>query len=216
MKIRKAFNYLIIGFICLITMSTIARCEYDFFDDIVNNPYRELRLPPWSTMTQIKQRYKELVKAYHPDKTKNRHAHDKFFVIQAAYERIKNRRKSEEINGIRYDHYEIELEEESNPFYEAISDTIKIISGCGVSMSLIYFVAWIFYKFFAIIYAPLLTMISSFVICDRMFPHYFKNFDNQIIYSFLFGICGIFYKTIFNALVKLIFGKNVVDSNKKE
>jgi hypothetical protein len=206
MKISKAINNYIIGFVCIAAMITFTRCEYDFYDDIVNNPYRELRIPPWSTMSQVKQKYKELVKMYHPDKTKNRNSHDKFLAIQQAYERIKNRRKSENTYESSYDYDENDESEEDNSFYDAISDTIKIISGCGVSMTFIYFVSYMCYKFYALIYGPLFSMITSFVIIDRLFPHYFKNWENQVIYSFVFGIILIFSKKIMNAILTSVFG----------
>jgi curved DNA-binding protein CbpA len=215
MIISKDCSHWIISLLCLITIFTFARCEYDIYDDVVNNPYRELRIPPWSSMSQIKQRYKELVKAYHPDKTKTRNSHDKFLAIQQAYEKIKNRRKSSEREDNAYDYDDFESEE-VNSFFDAVSDTLKIITACGISMSGVYFISWICYKFYALIYTPLFTMITSFVICDRLFPHFFKNFENQTFYSFVFGILLIFSQRILKFLFQRIYGKKVVDSTKEK
>jgi curved DNA-binding protein CbpA len=215
MKISKTCTNVILSLLCLITLFSMVKSEYDFYDDVVNNPYRELRLPPWSTMSQIKQRYKELVKIYHPDKTKNRNAHDKFLAIQQAYERIKNRRKGADKEEAS-DDYDDQESEEINSFFDALSDVLKIIIAIGISLSFIHFVSWLCYRFYALVYTPFFSLVSSFVICDRLFPHYFKNLENQILYSTIFGIMIYFSKKILSSLFSRLWGTKDLQSTDKK
>ena len=215
MKLRKKLFPIVIGVICLLNLTTFANCENDFYDEIVNNPYRELRIPPWSSIDQVKQKYKELVKAYHPDKTKNRNAHEKFLAIQKAYEKIKNRRKSAEKDE-SYDDYDDYDSEEINSFYDALSDAMKLISGCWIFLSLIYLISWLCHKFYAIVYAPLFSIFTSFVLCDRIFPHYFKNHNTQILYSLLFGVLIFYSKKILNYIFARMCKKTTVKINDKK
>ena len=212
MKISPA--YLIIGVVIAVSLISIAKCEYDFYEDILNNPYRLFRISPWSSMSQIRQRYIELIKSHHPDKTKNRIANDKFLEIQQAYERIKTIRKSNEKDEI--ENYEDRDSEVENGLFDAVSDSLKIILSCGFFLSLIYFVSWICYKFYAMIYGPLFSLITSFVICDRVFPHYFKNLENQIMYSIVFGVLIFVIKKFCTRMFSRVFSKSFnSDSNRK-
>jgi curved DNA-binding protein CbpA len=209
MKISRA--YLIIGVVIAVSLISVAKCEYDFYEDILNNPYRLLRIPPWSSMSKIRQRYIELIKSHHPDKTKNRNANDKFLEIQQAYERIKSIRKSNEKDEM--EDYEDSDSEMGSSMFDAVSDSLKIILSCGFFLSLIYFVSWVCHKFYAMIYGPLFSLITSFVICDRVFPHYFKNLENQIIYSIVFGVLIFVIKKFSTRMFSRVFSKNVMNNS---
>lgn len=217
MKIRNVCSHLLLCMLCVITLFSLVKSEYDFYDDIVNNPYREFRLPPWSTMSQIKKRYNELVKIYHPDKTKTRNSSEKFRAIQDAYQRIKDRRKAaerEEANDA--DDNDTLDSEEINSFFDALADVVKILLTIGIFLSLIQFISWLCYKFYAMFYPPFFSLICSFVICDRLFPHYFKSPENQIIYSIVFGILIYFSKNVMNSIFKKFRERKVVPSIEKK
>lgn len=217
MKIRKACSHLLLCMLCVITLFSLVKSEYDFYDDIVNNPYRELRLPPWSTMSQIKKRYNELVKIYHPDKTKSRNSSEKFRAIQEAYERIKDRRKAAEREEANDDSDNLNFEsEEINSFFDAVADVVKILLTIGVFLSLVQFLSWICYKFYAMLYPPFFSLVCSFVICDRLFPHFFKSPENQILYSIVFGIVIYFSKNILSKFFAKFLTRKVVPSKDKK
>lgn len=215
MKISLAGSYLIISLVIAVSCISVAKCDYDFYEDIINNPYRLLRIPPWSNMSQIRQRYKELIKSHHPDKTKSRNTNEIFLEIQQAYERIKSKRKSNEKD--EREEYDESESEEINSLFDAVSDSLKIIISCGIFLSLIYFVSWVCYKFYAMIYGPMFSLITSFVICDRVFPHYFINLENQILFSIVLGVFIFFGKKICTRIISRVFIKNTSnDSSKKK
>ncbi len=63
-------------------------------DDFLDSPYSTLRIPPWSSWTEIKARYSKLVKKYHPDKADgSEESKQRFMEIQEAYQKLKKQRK---------------------------------------------------------------------------------------------------------------------------
>ncbi len=58
------------------------------------NYHKVLNLDETASIKEVKKRYKELAKKYHPDVNKDKSAHKKFLKIKEAYERIINPDKS--------------------------------------------------------------------------------------------------------------------------
>ena len=52
------------------------------------NYHKVLNLDETASIKEVKKRYKELAKKYHPDVNKDKSAHQKFLKIKEAYERI--------------------------------------------------------------------------------------------------------------------------------
>ena len=203
-----------------ITLSLLSLClSFDYssslpeFDDYIDNPYRVLRLPPWSTMEDIKKKYNELVKKYHPDKNKENPGNKaKFIRIQKAYERLKKQRKLEKLEKENNPNFEYEEEIfEDSPFLNALYDVIQTISIFVLFWGFLYYLFTWSYRFLSLIWSPVLYMMVVFLFIDRLFPHYFKNSSHQYTFSFLIGVLIIFRKKILN-----LFGKNDVTDKKSQ
>jgi hypothetical protein len=59
--------------------------------------YKVFGLNPGASEEEIRKRYRELVKKYHPDVNKNLRAEEKFIEIQAAYEELMQAREEQDI-----------------------------------------------------------------------------------------------------------------------
>jgi hypothetical protein len=153
------------------------------FDDYLENPYRVFRLPPWSSMEEIKKKYNELVRKYHPDK--NKYSGDKFIKIQKAYERLKEVRKIEKD----------EFEDIEDPFYSAVQETLQLTAVIALAFSMIYLFFWIGFKVYSFIWLFMLYMSITFIFVDKLIPHYFKDQTSQYTSSFLIGLI-LYYRPI--------------------
>ena len=65
-------------------------------DDICS--YKILNLPINASYSDIKKSYKKLILKYHPDKNKEKNASDEFIKIKNAYEKLKNKKKLDNLN----------------------------------------------------------------------------------------------------------------------
>ena len=59
------------------------------------NYYKVLNLAEDASLKEVKKRYKQLAKKYHPDVNKEKNAHRKFLKIKEAYEKIINPEEAE-------------------------------------------------------------------------------------------------------------------------
>jgi hypothetical protein len=184
------------------------------FDDYIDNPYRVLRLPPWSSLEDIKKKYNELVKKYHPDKNKENSGNAaKFMQIQKAYERLKKQRRLEQLEKEKNQDLEDEDMFGDSPFLNAVVDTIKTISYFMLFWGGLYYLLLWTYKVFNFIWSPVFYMMVTFLFIDRLFPHYFKNSRAQYIFSFLVGLLIINRNRIYN---KIVGGGDVSNSKSEE
>ena len=130
------------------------------YQEFVQNPYRILRLPPWTSMEKIRKKHKELAKKYHPDKSEGNR--EKFELIHQAFEKIKKERK--------------EMEENENlSFSSVVKGTISKVLNIEVLFVAAYSISYITFKFQSLIYFPLFYMIISFTIIDNLFAHFFSE-----------------------------------------
>lgn len=190
----------VILFSLIIVISVhLYRSETDF-EDYLENPYRELRIPPWSSMDEIKKHYNELVRKYHPDKNKKKGAKEKFLKIQKAYEKIKSARKLE---------YE-EITEEDGPLFAAIQETMILIIAVVLVMGLGYFSVWMSYKVYEYVWKFITCALITFIFVDRLLPHYFKSMNSQFTYSFLISL------VLYNLFAILKFVKSFLLQSEKK
>ena len=164
------------------------------YQEFVQNPYRILGLPPWTSMEKIKKKHKELVKKYHPDKSEGNR--EIFESIQQAFEKIKKERKETE-------------EDENLSFSSVVKGTISKVLNIEVLFVAAYSVSYITFKFQSLIYVPLFYMIISFTIIDNLFAHFFSE---EIIEYITCVIAGWFLYTQH----KKYFNKNPEEKKKKE
>ena len=71
----------------------------------MGNLYEILGLTNKATFNEIKKRYRELVKQFHPDKNPSETAEDNFKKIQSAYETLSDSQKREEYDNVRKQSY---------------------------------------------------------------------------------------------------------------
>lgn len=172
----------------LVIISCASLFKSEEFEDYLDNPYRELRLPPWSTMEDIKKRYNELVKKYHPDKNKDPSAKERFLKIQKAYERLKTIRKFDSPDDIT----------EDDPHWKAFQEAVQMI--CIVALALLsgYFCIWITFKVYDYCWRFLLWMSVAFILVDKLIPHYFYTMNSQFVFSSIFGLILVYRSKIYN------------------
>ena len=150
--------------------------KYDY-NNLLVNPYRVFGLPPWSSMKDIKKRYRHLIKQYHPDKT-HKNTSPQFELIQNAYEKIKKERKEKKEND----------EEREISFYSLFKSTIKEILIIEIGFTLIYYISYWTYKLQKFLMKPILYIICSNVIVNNYIPHFFNDRITQFLISSLFGL----------------------------
>jgi hypothetical protein len=189
----KTINKVLVGMTISILIS-LTVCDFEF-QEYLDNPYRQLRLPPWATMTEIKKRYNELVRKYHPDKNKDgsKESKEKFMNIQKAYEKIKELRKVSK--------YEDE-EDISDPFINQIQETGQYILAIFVIGAIFYNGVWIVYKIFEFSWKFVFSMMVALIFVEKFIPHYFKENSSQYLTSILLGIGLYYFRSIFGIFKK--------------
>ena len=175
---NQNFIFLILSIIFTLSYSFDFK-NYDY-NNILVNPYRVFGLPPWSSMKEIKKRYRHLIKQYHPDKTHKKTV-EQFELIQTAYEQIKKERKEKNEND----------EEKEISFFTLIKATIKEILFIEILFTVAYYASYWTYNLQKFLMKPILYMICSYVIVDNYIPHFFNDRITQLLVSCLIGL-GIF------------------------
>ena len=148
--------------------------NYDY-NNILINPYRVLGLPPWSSMKEIKMKYRNLIKKYHPDKTKGK-TKKEFELIQTAYEKIKQERNNQN------------EEEESINFKSMIKKTIKEIIIVEIIFNVIYYISYWTYSIQKMLIQPLIYIVFCCCVINNFFTHYFNDDGSEYYTAFLIGI----------------------------
>lgn len=154
--------------------------------DFSSSPYYELGISPWSTFEEIKARYKELIKKYHPDKSGS-DSSDKFMRIQKAYEKIKNKRK-------------IKNEED---FEESRLNNILSLSIDGLFNIIILTLVLYVFKFFTNLFAGFINYIwikcieyyCSQWIINTFFSHLIKDYNHMIVYTIIITLALDYIKS---------------------
>ena len=172
---NQNFIFLILSIIFTLSYSFDFK-NYDY-NNILVNPYRVFGLPPWSSMKDIKKRYRHLIKQYHPDKTHKKTV-EQFELIQTAYEQIKKERKEKNEND----------EEKEISFFTLIKATIKEILFIEILFTVAYYASYWTYNLQKFLMKPILYMICSYVIVDSYIPHFFNDRITQFLISSLFGL----------------------------
>ena len=142
---------------------------------LIHNPYKILGVSPWTPMKDIKKKYNELIKKYHPDKSHS-DTREEFELIQKSFENIKKRRKENDEN-----------EEEVN-FYSAIKETIRCILSAQIVLVTLYSISNITFHFQKLIGFPLFYIILVFTIINGLIPHWFSQEIYEYITSVILGI----------------------------
>ena len=157
--------------IALLSVITFVH-SIDFNFDQINieqytfNPFRVLGIAPWSSNSDIKKKYNELVKKLHPDRNKSENAVEQFRVLQKAYEEIKNKR------GLKGDN---EGSTQIKGFYSFAKETLLEVLRVEGIFTLFYGVVWVFYKFNQCLLKPFIIGIVSYNFIEGMLPHVFDS-----------------------------------------
>ena len=167
--------------------------SFSFFN--TKNPYKVLGLPCWSTFKEIKDRYKDLAKKYHPDKHAGSPNYDKIKVqfrdINQAYETLKEKRKIGE------------HDEDDNHLFTLILESIAVIILLFVYAYIqnwfLRTLVWILESVtgFGVIFT------SVFHVVDKFFDHHIEEEENKIIIIFVISIAIAVYKRYFYSSKKI-------------
>lgn len=161
--------------------------DFDFdsprFEEVMLNPYRELGVAPWSSNKVIKERYNELVRLNHPDKSKSIDSREKFMRIQEAYELIKSEREDK----IEY------------TIYDTIRMTsITIVQICVIIFTM-YGLVWLCYKMIDLFFRFVVCLITTTLIFERLIPHLFRSLQSQLMCSFVVSLILTYaFRKIYN------------------
>ncbi len=148
------------------------------FENLLENPYRVFKIPPWSSTEAIRKRYNELARKYHPDKKSG--SNQKFMTIQRAYEQLKNERKILDEDEVSDHLANIVLE-----FVQYATATFLVLGG-------LYYFFWTCFKVFEFIWKFLTVMVISGVFCQKFLPHLFSSGSSQTLCSICLGL-GLYY-----------------------
>jgi curved DNA-binding protein CbpA len=171
----------------------------DGFEDLIENPYRVFRLPPWSSREEIKKKYNELVRKYHPDKNKKEGSKEKFLLIQKSYEKLKKIRK---IDGDEFD-------ESEDAFIIMINDAVQSVILCILVYLMMQYGFWFMYRMVDYSAKFILFQFISMILVDKLLPHYFRTNETQYSFSVCLGAFAYFSPTIFKKIVN-IFSKEPI------
>jgi hypothetical protein len=174
--------------------------------DVYENPYRALKIAPWSTWKEIKAHYNLLAKKYHPDKYKG--SNEKFLKIQNAYEKIKEKREDD--NGGKKSNLKTE-ENVEDAKWNYMTDTILIAVIGFISIWFIHFIILLLHKFYRYIWKFIGTYFFVHCIVDRLVGHQFE--DENVEYLTIIVLSIGIYK--FTTILKYVFKKKEVVEDKK-
>lgn len=174
-------------------------------DEFTSNPYYDLGIGAWSTFKDVKTRYRELIKKYHPDKS-GKDTQAKFMKIQKAFEKIKKQRK-------------IDNDEDD---YEEGKETIiiKIISDGSYKIASMFIALFIFktfmqycFRFLEFIWFKIVLYYLSYWIIDTFLSHLIRNYSHIQVYSILLTLLinYIFNRFIFNRKAPEAKNENVTN-----
>ena len=147
------------------------------FEKIVcENPYRILGIAPYSSIEDVKNECKKLMKIYHPDKFKGDkdEARVKFDRIQKACKEIKDSRPDEK--------------EGESGINNAIYRCIKSIILSAICITIFYYFSMFLYKFSAYTLKFSILGTITFLTIEFFFAHFFESEENQYGFSFLLTI----------------------------
>lgn len=169
----------------------------NFSVTITINPYKVLHLPSYCTFKQIKERYKEYAKKYHPDRHRSSKDYEsiqkKFREINEAYEMLKTQRKTKD------------EDEDDNHIITLLIESVFIVVGIIIySIIQSYILAALIWVVEAIT-SILVVIISVFHICDRFLGHYFDEEEIKIGFVLIVSVVILILK-------KFYFGKKKVES----
>jgi curved DNA-binding protein CbpA len=199
-------KHIVMFIIFSFALFSLAKADFEI-EDLYENPYRELSIAPWSSMKEVKQKYKELVKKYHPDKSQKKSHKEKFIDIQKAYEKIKSLRSVDED----------EDDEVNERFWDAVKDSSAYVIVLFIVLFMNHIAITICNKIYSVIWKPIFYVCATAIIVSKMFPHYFKSLEKQIIFSMVFGLFLNWFKRILASLRKFLTSKTKDEEvNKKK
>ena len=173
---QKLYSLIII--ITIISLSKSFNFEEYNYNDFLINPYRILGIPPWSSMKTIKNKYRELIKKYHPDHTKGK-TRKQFELIQTAYEKIKEERQNNKDES---------GEEKEIDFKFIIIKTFRNIIYVEIIFNVIYYISYWTYSIQKMLFKPLIYIVFCCCIINNFFTHYFNDDGSEYYTAFLIGI----------------------------
>ncbi len=161
----------------------------EFSDEFSSNPYYDLGISPWSTFSEIKAKYKELIKKYHPDKSLT-NTQERFMKIQKAFDKIKNKRKIK-----NEDDFE---ESRLNNIFTMIIDGLFKLFILIVVLWCFKFFSELFTSFMKFMWFKCVMYYFSHWIVETFFSHMIKEQTHSIVYSVILTL-------LFSYLKNLIF-----------
>jgi hypothetical protein len=193
-------------------VSAIVLCLMQFklikadFEDFTENPYRILKMPPWSNTTQIKHKYNQFMKNLTTGKNKNKKENlEEIKKIKSAWETIKKDRAVENEKSLN--------DNDDQTLGDVVNKTLALIVTTGIIMLMIYVCLYVSFTIYSYIWKFMLIFSCSFVICNRLIPHYFDTLKEELFYSCIFSIG--FYVAVSKISKKLLLKKELIKKNEE-
>ena len=143
-------------------------------ETFTRNPYFILRIAPWSKFKDVEARFSRL-----KDKAEAKMINDtQFQLYTKAYDAI----KEEYIKSNKVD----------KTFFGVLLNTFKLIFFYELFILILLFITWLISSFTSYV----AILVGTFVVIDRIIPHWFYNMQMQYLVSFSLGTL-IYFRNFF-------------------
>lgn len=146
---------------------------------ISSSPYRTLGVSRFDSMGKIKEKYKELIRKYHPDKAKNKdEAKLKFIEIQSAFEKIKNDKTgfsyytdfTDENGDVKFD-FKKNFNFESKELEDSIKKILYLIEQGYITVEMIALVLFLLFILMLRVYLKVYGFFYQYIIIYAILSH---------------------------------------------
>lgn len=168
-------------FILLISLAlTLSVVSCFNFNELYENPYRLMKIAPWSTLDQIKSHYKKEVRINHPDRGGDS---EKFIRLQRGWDLMKEVKKEdtpEEGEDPKTD---------TERFTTYVSETISYALVGAIILWLVSVISSVVYKIYMCSWKFVMYLFVTYMFVDRLVPHYFNSDLEEGGAIFLIAFC---------------------------
>jgi hypothetical protein len=176
-------------FSLLLQIAKIKLFSLEEIQNELSNPYRVLGIAPWASSKEIKTKYTELVKKYHPDHSTGTESQKKFMEVQKAWERIKTRNKI------------IDNEDtEDNRIVDVLTHLLMMVLLVSLILFAVYVCLWLSYTLFLYSWRYMFFLVTLMSLFEFVIPHYFDSFTKELIIGSTTSLVIVNFRRILSIL----------------